>query len=167
MLCRASLNYHSLWEVVCIYSFEKEGEKWQVGLHRNLFNCIRVFFLRQAVCIAVTIMLHYLFLVVFMWMLMEGVFLYIQLHPNKNIKMRMPICAGVAWGKCLPCGVCALSDNHHCIFVLFILSLLLFILFCCVATLCRIADTSMSPIGLKAPYQSLGGSYVPVLFPFE
>ena len=58
-------------------------------------------YLLQAACIAVSIMLHYLFLVVFMWMLMEGVFLYIQLHPNKNINMKMLICAGIAWGEFL------------------------------------------------------------------
>ena len=29
---------------------------------------------------------------------MEGVFLYIQLRPNKNIKMKMPLCASIVWG---------------------------------------------------------------------
>ena len=33
----------------------------------------------QAVCSAIAVLLHYLFLVVFMWMLMEGVVLYVAL----------------------------------------------------------------------------------------
>ena len=33
----------------------------------------------QAVCSAIAVLLHYLFLVVFMWMLMEGVILYVKL----------------------------------------------------------------------------------------
>ena len=34
---------------------------------------------KQAVCSAIAVLLHYLFLVVFMWMLMEGVVLYVKL----------------------------------------------------------------------------------------
>ena len=33
----------------------------------------------QAVCSAIAVLLHYMFLVVFMWMLMEGVVLYVAL----------------------------------------------------------------------------------------
>ena len=33
----------------------------------------------QTVCSAIAVLLHYLFLVVFMWMLMEGVVLYLVL----------------------------------------------------------------------------------------
>ena len=33
----------------------------------------------QTVCSAIAVLLHYLFLVVFMWMLMEGVVLYVAL----------------------------------------------------------------------------------------
>ena len=33
----------------------------------------------QVVCSAIAVLLHYLFLVVFMWMLMEGVVLYVAL----------------------------------------------------------------------------------------
>ena len=33
----------------------------------------------QAVCSAIAVLLHYLYLVMFMWMLMEGVVLYVKL----------------------------------------------------------------------------------------
>ena len=33
----------------------------------------------QAVCSAIAVLLHYMWLVVFMWMLMEGVVLYVTL----------------------------------------------------------------------------------------
>ena len=33
----------------------------------------------QAVCSAIAVLIHYLFMVMFMWMLMEGVVLYVKL----------------------------------------------------------------------------------------
>ncbi|XP_072042611.1 adhesion G-protein coupled receptor D1-like [Amphiura filiformis] len=43
-------------------------------------------------------MLHYLWLVVFMWMLMEGVYLFLKVNPSISFGMKLPICVPVAWG---------------------------------------------------------------------
>ena len=47
----------------------------------------------QAVCSAIAVLLHYMFLVVFMWMLMEGVVLYVALVVV-FVKHRMRYIAG-------------------------------------------------------------------------
>ncbi|XP_072041399.1 adhesion G-protein coupled receptor D1-like [Amphiura filiformis] len=43
-------------------------------------------------------MLHYLWLVVFMWMLMEGVHLFLKVNPSINWSIKLPICMPIAWG---------------------------------------------------------------------
>ena len=53
----------------------------------------------QNACITVTVFLHYLWLVVFMWMLIEGISLFLKVNPNITVKMKLSICMPVAWGK--------------------------------------------------------------------
>ena len=36
-------------------------------------------------------------------MFMEGLYLYFQVNPAKKIKMKMSLCAGIAWGKQILC----------------------------------------------------------------
>ncbi|XP_072050580.1 uncharacterized protein [Amphiura filiformis] len=61
----------------------------------------------KAACIAVAVMLHYLWLVVFMWMLMEGIHLYLKVNPNITLPMKLPICMLLAWG--IPAGIAFLT----------------------------------------------------------
>ena len=53
----------------------------------------------QDACVAVTVLLHYFFLTVFMWMLMEGIFLFIKMKPTIKWSMKPVICMLTAWGK--------------------------------------------------------------------
>ena len=53
----------------------------------------------QDACVAVTVLLHYFFLAVFMWMLMEGLYLFIKMKPTIKWSMKSAICMPVAWGK--------------------------------------------------------------------
>ncbi|XP_072025650.1 adhesion G protein-coupled receptor L3-like [Amphiura filiformis] len=49
-------------------------------------------------CIAVTILLHYAYTAVFIWMLMEGVFLYIKMKPTIKWSLKPSVCMPIAWG---------------------------------------------------------------------
>ena len=55
------------------------GENWEWGKECPPFTDHPTSCTLQAVCSAIAVLLHYLFLVVFMWMLMEGVVLYVAL----------------------------------------------------------------------------------------
>ncbi|XP_072023642.1 uncharacterized protein [Amphiura filiformis] len=61
----------------------------------------------KVACIAVTVMLHYLWLVVFMWMLMEGIHLYLKVNPNITLRMKLSLCMPLAWG--IPAGIAFLT----------------------------------------------------------
>ena len=72
MLC-ANLIAAQLVFVVGVERTENEVKSVLLS-HYHPLSCIL-----QAVCSAIAVLLHYLFLVVFMWMLMEGVVLYVAL----------------------------------------------------------------------------------------
>ena len=57
---------------------EKEEEEDKMLCVHDLKHFLS-FSSSQSVCSAIAVVLHYLFLVVFMWMLMEGVVLYVAL----------------------------------------------------------------------------------------
>ena len=59
--------------VVGVERTENEVKSLLLSFPHHPFSCT------QAVCSAIAVLLHYLFLVVFMWMLMEGVVLYVAL----------------------------------------------------------------------------------------
>ena len=72
MLC-ANLIAAQLVFVVGVERTENEVKSVLLS-HNHPLSCTL-----QAVCSAIAVLLHYLFLVVFMWMLMEGVVLYLVL----------------------------------------------------------------------------------------
>ena len=53
----------------------------------------------QIGCMVVTALLHYLWLVVFMWVLEEGIYLYQNLTPRINWRIKLHVYVSVAWGK--------------------------------------------------------------------
>ncbi len=61
----------------------------------------------QAGCQAVAVMLHYFFLVTFMWMLMEGVVLYVALVRVfvKQQKKYILAFTAFSYGRCSPQGI--------------------------------------------------------------
>ena len=65
----------------------------------NYFSC----YSPQSACSAIAVLLHYWFLAAFMWMLMEGVVLYVALVRVFVKKQRFYIagCTIVSYGGCI------------------------------------------------------------------
>ena len=55
-------------------------------------------YLSQNACMAVTVLLHYFYLSVFMWMFIEGVFLFTKMNPTYK-SLKPSVCMAIGWGK--------------------------------------------------------------------
>ncbi|XP_072025510.1 adhesion G-protein coupled receptor D1-like [Amphiura filiformis] len=90
-----------------IYVYLRMYRKARVVIHANLAFSILIGQLTfvfgidatpKTNCIAVTILLHYAYTAVFMWMLMEGVFLYLKMKPTIKWSLKPIVCMPIAWG---------------------------------------------------------------------
>ncbi|XP_072037164.1 adhesion G protein-coupled receptor E4-like [Amphiura filiformis] len=102
-----SLSVLCLAATIALFIVCKLYKKTRIVMHINLAASLllaQLMFVTgvnakaKVACIAVTVMLHYLWLVVFMWMLMEGVHLFLKVNPNISWGMKLPICIPIAWG---------------------------------------------------------------------
>ena len=67
-------------QLVFVVEVERTENKVFIAVWCNCFMmCLWLLWPAQVVCSAIAVLLHYMWLVVFMWMLMEGVFLYVAL----------------------------------------------------------------------------------------
>ena len=76
----------------------------QVGLSTQFYHTkgkshFQSFNLSQANCIAAASFIQYFFLVTFMWMLIEGIQLYLKVTRVFAVHLNMPLCYLSAWGK--------------------------------------------------------------------
>ncbi|XP_072025360.1 uncharacterized protein [Amphiura filiformis] len=105
-----------------LFGYFKLYKKVRVIIHANLALSLLIGQLTfvcgvdanaKNACIAVTLMLHYFFLTVFMWMLMEGVFLLIKMKPTMRWSMKPAVCISVAWGCPIPIVISTVASRYH------------------------------------------------------
>ncbi|XP_072025222.1 adhesion G protein-coupled receptor L4-like [Amphiura filiformis] len=117
-----SLSILCLTLTLIIYGICRLYKRPRIIIHANLAASLLIADLifvtgveakSESACKAVGVLLHYFFLVAFMWMLFEGVHLYLKISPTVKITMKLHVCMVIAWGIPMLIAVITVAIRHE------------------------------------------------------